>query len=288
MIKNALLSIGLPCLVLVGLGLFTLSGCADPATGATAEVTVSFKSADNPGDGGGGPDVPPPIASGDPGTLKGKITIQGSFQPLAPLVAKGTSAKDAEFCAAQMDIPNETLLVKDGGVANVVIYMDKAPKAFSKLKPTEERVVFDQKNCTFSPHVLLVRTGQPVHVWNSDGAAHNTHTYPKKNTGSGSTVKPGDQTDKNQLVYRKAESQPLAVGCDFHAWMRGYHFPVDHPFAVVTSADGSFELKDIPPGKYRFKVWHEGKFLSRRENVEITSGGTATLNLSYTAEQLQK
>ena len=288
MIKNALLSIGLPGLVLVGLGVFTLSGCADPATGANAEVTVSFKSADNAGGGGDSPGKVEPISTGDPGTLTGKITIQGSFQPLAPLVAKGTSAKDAEFCAAQMDIPNEKLVVNDGGVANVVIFMDKAPKAFSKLKPAEAHVVFDQKNCTFSPHVLLVRTGQPIHVWNSDGAAHNTHTYPKKNTGSSSTVKPGDQTDKNQLLYKKAESQPLAVGCDFHAWMKGYHFPVDHPFAVVSSADGSFELKDIPPGKYRFKVWHEGKFLSRRENVEITSGGTATLNLSYTAEQLLK
>lgn len=286
--KNVFLAVWLPVLMLGGLGFTSLSGCADPETGANAAVTVSFKSAEAADTTGPGPDTPPVESTGAPGVLAGRITVKGDFSPLAPLVAKGTSAKDAEFCAADMDIPNEKLIVNDGGVANVVLFMDKAPKAFRKLRMPEKHVVFDQKNCTFYPHVLLVRTGQPVHVWNSDGAAHNTHTYPKKNTGSSSTVKPGDQTDGNQLVYKKAESEPLAVGCDFHAWMKAYHFPVDHPFAVVTSADGKFEIKDIPAGKYRFKVWHEGKFLSRRENVEISPGGTATLNLSYTAEELLK
>lgn len=286
--RTTFFSIGLPLALLGCLGLVAVSGCVEPdSTGAKSEVTVQVRAADSVGEEvvdvtpGDGP-------AGDPGSLVGKVSLKGSFAGLPPVIAKGTSAKDPEFCGKESDIPNETLIVSNGGVANVVIYMDKVPKKLTKLPPPTEHVVFDQKNCQFLPHVLLVRTGQPIHIWNSDGAAHNTHTYPKKNTGFSSTVKPLDQSEGTQIVYKKAESEPLAVGCDFHAWMKAYHFPVDHPFAAVTGPDGSFEIKDIPPGKYRFKVWHEGKYLARRIDVEVKPGAPTTLDLPYTVAELTK
>ncbi|MFK7819380.1 MAG: carboxypeptidase regulatory-like domain-containing protein [Planctomycetaceae bacterium] len=290
MTRTTLVSIGLPVTLLAGMGLFVLSGCVEGGSGAKSEVSVAMKGADSPGPGTDGPvDPVKDTFSGDPGSLSGRISISGTFTTLPPLLAKGTSEKDPEFCAAQMDIPDQKIVSKDGGVGNVVIYMDKVPKPLTRLPAPEEPVVFDQKNCTFKPRVLLCRTGQQIRIWNSDGAAHNTHTYPKKNTGFNSSVNPMDTTGDNaQIVYKKSEAQPLPVGCDFHAWMKAYHLPLDHPFAAVTAEDGSFEIKDIPPGKYRFKVWHEGKFLARRVDIEIKSGSATTLDRSFTKDELLK
>ena len=36
--------------------------------------------------------------------------------------------------------------------------------------------------------------------------------------------------------------------CDVHRWMTAFVGVLDHPFFAVTGADGSFELKGLPPG----------------------------------------
>jgi hypothetical protein len=41
--------------------------------------------------------------------------------------------------------------------------------------------------------------------------------------------------------------------------MKGYFFIVDHPFAVVTQADGSFEITGVPAGPQKLVVWQETK-----------------------------
>lgn len=34
----------------------------------------------------------------------------------------------------------------------------------------------------------------------------------------------------------------------------------DHPYFAVTDADGAFEIKDAPPGKWRLVYWHENGY----------------------------
>ena len=63
--------------------------------------------------------------------------------------------------------------------------------------------------------------------------------------------------------------------------MTAYHLPLDHPFAAVSAADGSFEIKDLPAGKHEFKVWHEaGKMVEKAFQVTIKPGDNAvTINV---------
>ena len=42
-----------------------------------------------------------------------------------------------------------------------------------------------------------------------------------------------------------------------HSWMRAWVGAVEHPYFAVTGADGSFELKNLPPGEYTVEAWHE-------------------------------
>jgi hypothetical protein len=268
-----------------------ISGCGG---GASAQPTVRFL----PSQPGGAAaasatassaETPGPAAettgSGGVGTLKGKVVYQGGDLKLPPLYAQGSAPKDPSVCGVHA-IPDEAVVVNDGGLANVFIYLGKAPKG--SYETPSEPVVFDQKNCIFMPHVLLARTGQPVKILNSDGALHNTHTYPIKNSPFNQGVQPNDTTGVN-LVYTKAETKPFMVGCDVHPWMRAYHLPVDHPFAAVSGPDGTFEIKDLPAGKHEFKVWHEkAGELQKALAVTIKPNDVTTLEIPVPAAKLAR
>ena len=224
--------------------------------------------------------------AGGVGTLTGRVIYEGTFTPLPPLFAKGAATKDPTVCGAEM-IPDESIVVNDGGLANVFIYLEKAPKGGKSPEVTGD-AVFDQKTCIFLPHAFLVRTKQTVLVKNDDAAAHNTHTNPLKNKGFNSVIAPNDRVGV-PLTYAVAEKQPLSVVCDIHAWMRAYHLPLDHSFADVSKADGTFEIKDLPAGKHEFKVWHEkGEFLEKSRVVIIKPGEKNEITINVSAAKLSK
>lgn len=263
-----------------------LSGCGG---GIAASTSVSFlashpESAEEKSDSesvasGDGATAPASVGFG---TLKGKIVYDGAYSPLAPLYPKGGASKDNEVCGLEA-APNEAVLVKDGGLANVFIWLDKVPKGVEVPASDNPPVVFDQKHCVFLPHALIVRTGQTVRVLNSDPIAHNTHTKPERNNEFNSLV---DQNGAD-LVYGRAEKKPFMVMCDIHPWMSAYHLPLDHPYAAISGSDGSFEIPNLPAGKLVFKLWHEaGKELEKAYKVEIKANETTTVEISVPASKV--
>lgn len=224
------------------------------------------------------------------GSLKGKVTLSGGSPTLPLLIAKGSAVKDAEVCAAE-DVPDERLIVgPDGAVSNVFVYLSKAPKGAKPLEVPAEPFLFDQKTCKFIPHAVIIPVRQTVKVLSNDTVAHNTHTFPSKNAAINSTVNPMDRDGLVSFAYTKAEAVPLAVKCDFHAWMNAWHLPLDHPFGAVSNASGEFEIANIPAGKHSFVVWHEaanGGFVQRKLEVEITAGETAEVSIDYPASLLK-
>lgn len=266
----------------------TTVGC-ELNSGANLKAAVRFKPSQT-GDPAAEAETPTEtaaevVATDGVGTLKGKVEYSGAFTPLPPLYGQGADVKDAAVCAA-VAAPNETIVVKDGGLANVFIYLRKAPKAGESVAAGD--VIFDQKSCVFKPHALVVPVGKTVRVLNSDSVAHNTHTNGKKTTSFNSIVKPND-TVGVQLIYKQAEQEPISVVCDIHSWMRAYHLPIDHPFATVSAEDGTFEIKDLPAGKHEFKVWHEaGGLLEKALVVTIKPGDNDPLTIKVSPSQLGK
>ncbi len=210
--------------------------------------------------------------------------LEGAAPALALIHKKGDPVRDATVCAAE-DLPDERLVSTGGGVANVFVFLPKAPAGASVSPAPADEVIFDQKNCKFLPHALLVRSGQKMLIKTSDTVAHNTHTFPKRNSAFSQTI-----PEKGvPFTYPKAEAEPIEVKCDFHTWMIAYHFPIDHQFAALSGADGSFEIKDLPAGEHKFRVWHEGcdgKYLSRSFSVTIKPGETAALDIPYPSSKL--
>ncbi|MEZ6062890.1 MAG: hypothetical protein R3C19_21305 [Planctomycetaceae bacterium] len=251
---------------------------AELAGGATADVTETSASSSGSS------------SSGGPGTFAGRVVLQSAAPQLAPLFAAGADIKDKEVCAAA-PVPNEKLIVAaDGkGVANVFIYLQKAPSGSPPLVVPDEPLIFDQKNCRFLPHCLIIPTGQTVKVLSDDPIAHNTHSYPAKNQAVNSGVSPHDREGKLEIVYRRAEAVPFQVKCDFHTWMLAYHLPLDHSFAALTDENGNFEIPNLPAGTHDFTVWHEaakGNFIERKLKVTVNAGETTQVEIPYTADKL--
>lgn len=228
------------------------------------------------------------------GNLLGTVTFEGAPRELPPLVAKGDpkieKEDDRKVCAAE-PVPDESLLVNSDnkGLANVVIFLEKRPANIKPelAKPPSEPVLFDQKGCRFLPHVLVVRTGQSLLVVSDDSIPHNTHTYPQRNSSFNKVITPKDRQG-TPCDYPKGEAGPLEVRCDYHPWMKAYHFPIDHPYAAVTDKDGKFRIEGLPAGKHSFRVWHErgpgdSHLLERKLDVTIAADQDTQKDLSFPA-----
>ncbi|MFM8583169.1 MAG: hypothetical protein ACKOFW_16955, partial [Planctomycetaceae bacterium] len=216
-------------------------------------------------------------------TLSGTVIYTDDFKPLAPLVKKGDGGvKDPAVCAAE-EIPDESLMVgANKGIANVFVFLAKAPAGYKAEIPKEE-VIFDQKGCRFLPHSLLVQAGQTVKILSDDAIPHNTHTFPLRNPGFNQSISPNDRKGF-ELKYTKAEKLPIEVKCDFHAWMKAYHLILDHPFMAVTNAEGKFDIKNLPAGKHEFIVWHERKGYPERKFEVDAKGPSTSVELKYGAK----
>jgi plastocyanin len=95
---------------------------------------------------------------------------------------------------------------------------------------------------------------QPLKIRNDDDTLHNVHAMPTKskefNIG---------QPNKGMETTRTFASPEVMVKfkCDVHPWMAAYVGVLDHPFFATTGEDGSFTIKDLPPGTYEIVAWHE-------------------------------
>ncbi len=200
-------------------------------------------------------------AAADWGTLSGQIVLDGAVPDAKVLVRKGDSTvRDAAVCAKE-DLLDQSLVVDPAskGIANVVIYLTKAPKSIHPdLKAGKTATVeFDNQTCLFVPRVIAVQTGQPIKVLNTDAVAHNVHTYSTKNTAVNFLVQPGNKTGV-PLKGTEQERVPFKVTCDIHPWMLGHWMVCDHPYFAVTGPDGKFTIENLPAGEeIEVRMWQE-------------------------------
>lgn len=157
---------------------------------------------------------------------------------------------------------------------NIAVYVDAI--VGKDFPAPAEHVIMDQKGLKFSPHVLVVLKGTTVDFLNSDPVGHNVY-WPsfsgnKKLTHNMGTW-PKDQ--KKPFQFNDVGVAPLL--CNVHPEMSGYVVVVPNPYFAITDKEGSFEIKNVPPGMYTLKTWsEEGK--PATESVTV-GPGTASVEL---------
>jgi len=187
----------------------------------------------------------------DWGTLKGRFKFGGT----APAAAELKADKDVEVCGKEKLLNEELSVGADGGIANVVVFVrDKDVKVHPDAAAAKDPVLMDNRNCRFEPHVAFVQIGQPLTLKNSDSVGHNSNIATIKNPPSNSLIAAGAESN---VTFKAEEAIPAQVTCNIHPWMKGWVLVRPNPYGAVSSADGSFEIKNLPAGDIELQLWHE-------------------------------
>jgi plastocyanin len=200
-------------------------------------------------------------------SIKGKFVYGGA----APTAAELKADKDVEVCGKHKLVAEELVVGADKGIANVVVFVrDKGVKVNpdAAKAAAAEKVVLDNHDCRFEPHVTFVQVGQDLVVKNSDTVGHNSNVATVKNPPSNNLIPAGGEAS---LKFGSDEAVPAQVTCNIHPWMKSWLLVRPNPYAAVSKADGSFEIKDVPVGELELQFWHEkAGYLG-----EMTIGGKA-------------
>jgi len=209
------------------------------------------------------------VANG--GSISGKISFSGA----APANPKLDITKDTESCGSGITA-DYYIIDGSGGLKNAVVAIEKIDqgKAYKK----KGIVPLNNKKCMFVSHITTAVKGQKLGINNSDPVLHNTHLYHGKKLKTMYNIALPLQNRVIKKPLRK--DGVVTIKCDAHEWMLGYVYVTKNPYSVVTAADGSFTLSDVPAGTYKVKVWHE-KLGEVTKDVTVAAGSAATLNYSF-------
>ena len=172
--------------------------------------------------------------------------------------------------------------------ANILVYLSKAPAASGEM--SKAKIVMDQRNLEFVPHVLPVLVGSTVDFPNNDKVDHNVFSMSRTKKFNLGSYKAGES---KSVVFDKPGIVELR--CDVHAEMAAYILVMKNPYFAVTDKQGRFEIpdsstlkqtgltgvKDLAPGKYLTKSWHE-KLKTQKQAVVVPENGDVTIQLDLT------
>ena len=203
------------------------------------------------------------------GVVQGRITFDGTPPP--PKMLKVD--EDAEACGG--DRPSDELLVNNsGGIKNVVLSIEDI--AVGKDWGFPEEFVYDQKKCTFVPHVLLIKPKGKGVVLNSDSVGHNFHTVSQGIYNVNKKIAAAAKMVVEENKLRRPGT--IRAKCDIHSWMGGWWIVAATPYTVLSDENGNFSITDIPPGTYKLKIWHETLGESD-QSVVIETGKTTEISV---------
>ncbi len=215
-----------------------------------------------------------------------------SQQPAAPETGTSATPTSTATNVAPAPAPTESAVssasVPEGptGIVQVTATTDGKPVgevavwlvgATGSTNPAAKRLVFHQKDNTFSPTVGMVMKGGVVEFVNDDTHLHNTYSHSP--LASFSFNQPGAGS---RSLLKVDKVGVIDVACHIHGLMEAWIVVVDTPAYAVTDAKGTVAITGVPPGTYAVKAWAaEGG--EQSGSVTVTAGGTATVHLKFGA-----
>jgi plastocyanin len=204
-----------------------------------------------------------PVDAATAGSVSGTVKLDGP----APKMAKLHTDSDpycAKMHASAPLLSEEVVTGKDGALANVVVYVKAGLENRTFPTPTES-VTLTQNGCEYKPHVVALMVNQPISIVNSDQTTHNIHPTPANNRDWNKSQGPGAAAITDSFAR---EEVAIPVKCNVHSWMKAYIAVLKTPYFQVTTTDGTFDLKNLPPGDYTVTAWQE-KYGSVDQKVTV-------------------
>lgn len=193
-------------------------------------------------------------------------TVQGTVTTSARPARPVRVTFDQKVCGAEL--PDSSIQVDaTGHLANAVVTLVGVRAA---APPRTITVLND--HCAFVPRVQVAGRASTVKTSSRDAVLHTTVVQQPDGRQLFNVALPVPGLEISRPL---TGAGPLRVGCNTHAWMRGWIFVTDD-VAAVTGADGRFTLPGVAAGTYQVRIWHEALKAADR-TVTVTPGQPVTL-----------
>jgi hypothetical protein len=204
--------------------------------------------------------------------LRGQVFLDGTPPP-------AQTAPVDKICSQWLGetVKSQAYVVGGNGeLKDVVVTVNNEKFDLQWPIPEEPHVIIAEK-CQYEPYVSVMRIGQPLIFDNRDEHMHLAHTMPRAGGGLTSSAMAALGNSSVEIPLRASaelkEEPFVTIKCDVHSWEYAYVTVVAHPYFAVTDADGKYEIKGLPPGKYSVRAHHRRAGLIEKEATVGETGG---------------
>jgi hypothetical protein len=187
-----------------------------------------------------------PVAAG--GSIAGTLDVDG----LIPSDTIIRPALDQNVCGTQ--ILARRVARSGTRIGGALVWLTDIRSG--KGLPLERRFELTNDDCALEPDIQVIYTTSTLNVGTEDRALHTNRFI---NVGSGVIQAIAPFNDAGEVVpldHIFKEPSQIEVVCEQHPWTRAWIAVLDHPYSAKTAANGTFNIPDIPPGRYRVRAWH--------------------------------
>ena len=161
--------------------------------------------------------------------------------------------------------------VNYAAMQDFVVYIEghvgsKDAASTNVLQVSTRRVA--QQGAMFSPHVLPVMVGTTVEWPNYDDIYHNVFSMSDAKQFDLGLYK-GDPPGKRVTFDKPGR---VDVFCSIHENMHCIILVLETPYFASTDENGDYKIRDVPPGTYKVKAWHERLPAAERQIIVPTNG----------------
>ena len=234
-------------------------------------------------------------------TIQGTVTLHGGNP--RPMAFNLVTIPDAVYCGristgTGWRIVEDFIIGQNGELKDAVVML----KGIEKGKPFKmEKVRIDAIDCDFLPFVNVLRDKDEIKVINMDPVEHDIQGYETARERGARVLfnRPLPMNRFHKLLdvfnsHKHLAGDPMiekihlrkgrnifVMQCGFHPYMFSWGVVVKNPYYSITKEDGTFELKDVPPGEYTLTVWHPGMKQYLDQRISVKPKETITKNFQY-------
>jgi hypothetical protein len=208
----------------------------------------------------------------DGGRIGGTIRVAGEM----PRDTTVHPTRDVRVCGASL--VDRTLTHDRDRLGGALVWLEDI-RAGSPL-PMRRRYEVTNTDCRLEPRVQGVLAGGTLNVKSADAVIHRTRVLRRRD---GRMLARYEQNDAGEVVPDDdvlATPGLLELRSEVHPWTRGFVAVFDHPYFVVTAANGQFSFVDVPAGTYTLAAWHE-RFGKIEQRVTVTADSATTVTLTF-------
>jgi len=217
------------------------------------------------------------------GTIKGKIVSAEKVKdPVIPIKVKPKeNPKETEVEKKTCGSTQQAMmyvLSASNEVKNVLVIVEDVKEGMAVPK---KDLNINNEGCRFEPLVGISYVKSNYIIKNSDPILHNTSLGKMLDGDARRSVYNLALPFKDQVIEKPNRVDGLIdVKCDAHYWMRSYIYSSKNPYVAITDEKGNFEIKDLLPGKYKVRFWHEG-FEEVVKDIEVKAGAATEADVTF-------